>query len=46
MPYTQLNNLDFSEIKTALKEYMRASQISLTMTLKHLLKSVVGCIGV
>ena len=24
MPYTQLNNLDFSEIKTALKEYMRA----------------------
>ena len=24
MPYTQLNNLDFSDIKTALKEYMRA----------------------
>ena len=24
MPYTQLNNLDFIEIKTALKEYMRA----------------------
>ena len=24
MPYTQLNNLDFSEIKTTLKEYMRA----------------------
>ena len=24
MPYTQLNNLDFAEIKTALKEYMRA----------------------
>ena len=24
MPYTQLNNLDFNEIKTALKEYMRA----------------------
>jgi len=24
MPYTQLNNLDFAEIKIALKEYMRA----------------------
>lgn len=24
MPYTQLNNLDFAEIKTALKDYMRA----------------------
>jgi len=24
MPYTQLNNLDFADIKTALKEYMRA----------------------
>ena len=24
MPYTQLNNLDFNEIKTALKDYMRA----------------------
>ena len=24
MPYTQLNNLDFIEIKTALKDYMRA----------------------
>ena len=24
MPYTQLNNLDFTDIKTALKEYMRA----------------------
>jgi len=24
MPYTQLNNLDFSNIKTALKDYMRA----------------------
>ena len=24
MPYTQLNNLDFGEIKTALKDYMRA----------------------
>ena len=24
MPYTQLNNLDFANIKTALKEYMRA----------------------
>ena len=24
MPYTQLNNLDFNEVKTALKEYMRA----------------------
>tara|TARA_B100001996_G_scaffold108695_1_gene82097 strand:+ start:1023 stop:2825 length:1803 start_codon:yes stop_codon:yes gene_type:complete len=24
MPYTQLNNLDFIDIKTALKEYMRA----------------------
>ena len=24
MPYTQLNNLDFSNIKTSLKEYMRA----------------------
>ena len=24
MPYTQLNNLDFTNIKTALKEYMRA----------------------
>ena len=24
MPYTQLNNLDFADIKTALKDYMRA----------------------
>ena len=24
MPYTQLNNLDFANIKTALKDYMRA----------------------
>jgi len=24
MPYTQLNNLDFANVKTALKEYMRA----------------------
>jgi len=24
MPYTQVNNLDFTDIKTALKEYMRA----------------------
>ena len=24
MPYTQLNNLDFTQIKTALKDYMRA----------------------
>ena len=24
MPYTQLNNLDFADVKTALKEYMRA----------------------
>ena len=24
MPYTQVNNLDFADIKTALKEYMRA----------------------
>ena len=24
MPYTQLNNLDFGDIKTALKDYMRA----------------------
>lgn len=24
MPYTQLNNLDFNQIKTALKDYMRA----------------------
>jgi len=24
MPYTQLNNLDFADIKTALKEYMRS----------------------
>ena len=24
MPYTQLNNLDFTNIKTALREYMRA----------------------
>ena len=24
MPYTQLNNLDFADIKVALKEYMRA----------------------
>ena len=24
MPYTQLNNLDFNEIKTALKDYLRA----------------------
>ena len=24
MPYTQLNNLDFTDIKTALKDYMRA----------------------
>ena len=24
MPYTQLNNLDFVNIKTALKDYMRA----------------------
>ena len=24
MPYTQVNNLDFSDIKTALKDYMRA----------------------
>ena len=24
MPYTQLNNLDFVDIKTALKDYMRA----------------------
>ena len=24
MPYTQLNNLDFGDIKVALKEYMRA----------------------
>ena len=24
MPYTQLNNLDFGNIKTALKDYMRA----------------------
>ena len=24
MPYTQVNNLDFADIKTALKDYMRA----------------------
>ena len=24
MPYTQVNNLDFTDIKTAIKEYMRA----------------------
>ena len=24
MPYTQLNNLDFNEIKTALKDYLRS----------------------
>ena len=24
MPYTQLNNLDFTDIKNTLKEYMRA----------------------
>ena len=24
MPYTQLNNLDFTDIKVALKDYMRA----------------------
>ena len=24
MPYTQVNNLDFADIKTAIKEYMRA----------------------
>ena len=23
MPYTQLNNLDFANVKTALKDYMR-----------------------
>ena len=24
MPYTQVSNLDFNQIKTSLKEYMRA----------------------
>ena len=34
MPYTQLNNLDFGDIKTALKDYMRAQTILLIMTMK------------
>ncbi len=34
MPYTQVANLDFEDIKVALKDYLRASQILLTMTLR------------